>query len=263
MYRKPTPWTSPCTITRLRITRPAYGAALAEPVASAVPFPHDDGAGAGSEGARPAGERHDLVQRTRCGPRGRRRTALGRRIRAPCERRRDRGARGIRPRAARDRRDPSGRTAGLGRRLYAGVRGASRRAGTPPAPRAPPGWLALQLIELGDFTNSVAVGGARDADRERDGRAGRAGRVRAVGAGRRAARQWESRRGGAASSRRCSRSPSATATANSPSFTMIGLGKSLIEVGAIAEGFACFDRAWPRSRPARSHRCRRASSPAP
>ena len=25
-------------------------------------------------------------------------------------------------------------------------------------------------------------------------------------------------------------------------FTRIGLGKSLIEVGAIAEGFACFDR---------------------
>ncbi len=30
--------------------------------------------------------------------------------------------------------------------------------------------------------------------------------------------------------------------------TCLGLGKSLIEVGAIAEGFACFDRAHERGR---------------
>ena len=45
--------------------------------------------------------------------------------------------------------------------------------------------------------------------------------------------------------------------------TMIGLGKSLIELDDDADGFACFDRAMTAVAAGESSRCPRASSPAP
>ena len=102
------------------------------------------------------------------------------------------------------------------------------------------GWLVLNLIELGDFTRSVAWAARAMRLVERDGGAGCAGRVRATGTGGRAARQWEPGRGEAGVRGRA-RDRGAPRRRRTRRVTMIGLGKSLIEVDAIAEGFACYD----------------------
>lgn len=103
------------------------------------------------------------------------------------------------------------------------------------------GWLSLQLIELGDFTNSV-LWGARamrivDAMDEPGALAGfvrLAPAVAQLGSGNPAEAVHRFEEVLAIAERYGDRELAA--------FTMIGLGKSLIEVGAIVRGFDCFDR---------------------
>ena len=111
---------------------------------------------------------------------------------------------------------------------------------TPGAARSA-GWLALQLIELGDFTNSVlwAARAMRVANAmaEPGSLAGFVRLAPAVG-----------QLGSGNPTEAVHRFEEVVAIAERhgdhelAAFTMIGLGKSLIEVGEIAEGFACFDR---------------------
>ena len=102
-------------------------------------------------------------------------------------------------------------------------------------------WLALDLIELGDFTRSVAWAARAHATRERDGRAGSdwPGSCgwhppsRSSAAGTQSEARLEFEEVLAIAERYDDRELAA--------ITRIGLGKSLIEVDAIAEGFACYD----------------------
>ena len=103
------------------------------------------------------------------------------------------------------------------------------------------GWLSLQLIELGDFTNSVlwAARAMRivDAMDEPGALAGfvrLAPSVAQLGSGNPAEAVHRFEEVLAIAERYDDRELAA--------FTMIGLGKSLIEVGEIAQGFDCFDR---------------------
>lgn len=104
------------------------------------------------------------------------------------------------------------------------------------------GWLAIHLIELGDFTRSVTwaaramrVANAMDEPGSLAGFVRLAPAVAQLGSG----EPGEARR----------RFEEVLAIAEHhgdgglAAVTRLGLGKSLIEVGAIAEGFECFDRA--------------------
>ena len=104
------------------------------------------------------------------------------------------------------------------------------------------GWLVLNLIELGDFTRSVAWAARAmrlvSAMAEPGALAGfvRLGpAVAQLGSGNPAEARQEFEDVLAIAERH--------GDDELASLTMIGLGKSLIEVDAIAEGFACFDRA--------------------
>ncbi|GAA1767648.1 LuxR family transcriptional regulator [Agromyces humatus] len=104
------------------------------------------------------------------------------------------------------------------------------------------GWLALNLIELGDFTRSVAWGARAmrlaSAMAEPGSLAGFARLAPAVA-------QLGS--GNPVEARQAFEEVIAIAERHGDgelaSFASLGLGKSLIELGAIADGFGCFDRA--------------------
>ena len=102
------------------------------------------------------------------------------------------------------------------------------------------GWLALNLIELGDFTRSVAWAARAmrlvSAMAEPGALAGfvrLAPAVAQLGSGNPAEARQEFEEVLAIAERH--------GDDELASITMIGLGKSLIEVDAVAEGFACFD----------------------
>ncbi|KGN32650.1 LuxR family transcriptional regulator [Knoellia sinensis KCTC 19936] len=103
------------------------------------------------------------------------------------------------------------------------------------------GWLALNLIELGDFTRSVAWGARAmrlvSTMPEPGSLAGfvrLAPAVAQLGSGNPVEARHEFEAVLAIAERH--------GDSELASFTMIGLGKALIELGATAEGFACFDR---------------------
>ncbi len=172
-----------------------HGPRLAAGLSAAVRFAQDP-AGAGPEaGTRPTGERHDHLQRLDAGRKAAadRRWADALELLARVDARGGLGASDLEvlATAALLRGEPRAAVDALSR-AYSAHLGVQDTAG---AARSA-GWLALNLIEQGDFTNSVMWAARAMRIVRGDGRARRAGRLRPAGAGCRAARQRERRRGG-------------------------------------------------------------------